>query len=133
MQNGKEECLVHSDDDFIATLAELENKKTPPKQSKKIEPKVEVREEKSSSRRENKAEPKEDKNSSKREKKAEPKEEKKPHSKEKKAEKNEDEKPLLHDKTLRESKSSSKKSPEVKFSIKCHLCSVYETFFLVKT
>jgi hypothetical protein len=78
-----------------------------------------------SSRRENKAEPKEDKNSSKREKKAEPKEEKKPHSKEKKAEKNEDEKPLLHDKTLRESKSSSKKSPEVKFSIQCHFCSVY--------
>jgi len=117
MQNGKEEFLVHSDDDFIATLAELEKKKTPPKPSKKIEPKVEAKEEKNSSRRE---------------KKAEHKEEKKSPSKEKSAEKKEDEKPLHKDKTPRESKSSSKKSPEVKFTIISLQWNVLQ-FFLAKT
>lgn len=123
MQNGKQEFLVHSDDDFIATLNELENKKTPPKQSKKIEPKAEVKDEKNPSRREKKTEVKEEKNPSRRENKVEAKEEKISPKKEKNSEKKEDTKPLHNEKTARDSKSSSKKSPEVNFTSNFY-CSV---------
>lgn len=60
MQDGKQECLVHSDDEFSATLAQLEKKKSPPKQSKKIDSKAEIKEVTKSPKNETKSEKKED-------------------------------------------------------------------------